>query len=135
MLALKGCRHPAVLSSYVSPHAFRRFCRSCGLSAFLDGSQFFGGFFFGLLVLVLDADSGICAHELSQSSGPPEEVLERFMSFFPAEARTGLLRAFFGEAAFFGLGIGQLERAGLGSKRKINPISPVRGSATANLSR
>jgi len=89
MLALKGCRHAAVLSSNVFPYAFRRFCGSCGLSAFLDGSRFFGGFFFGLLLLVLDADSGVCAHELSQSSGPPEEVLERFMSFFPAEAGTG----------------------------------------------
>jgi hypothetical protein len=35
-----------------------------------------------------------------------------------ASGWTGLPRAFFGEAAFFGLGIRQLERAGLGSQAK-----------------
>ena len=34
---------------------------------------------------------------------------------------TGLLRAFLEEAAFFGVGIGQLERAGLGSQAKNQP--------------
>src|SRR5271166_5321209 len=38
-----------------------------------------------------------------------------------ASGCTGLLRAFFGEAAFFGVGIGQLERAGLGSQAKNQP--------------
>jgi hypothetical protein len=33
-----------------------------------------------------------------------------------ASGCTGLLRAFLGAAAFFGVGIGQLERAGLGSQ-------------------
>src|SRR5208283_2533306 len=38
-----------------------------------------------------------------------------------ASGCTGLLRAFLGEAAFFGVGIGQLERAGLGSQAKNQP--------------
>jgi hypothetical protein len=35
-----------------------------------------------------------------------------------ASGCTGLLRAFLGAAAFFGVGIGQLERAGLGCQAK-----------------
>src|SRR5271157_5762399 len=38
-----------------------------------------------------------------------------------ASGCTGLLRAFLGEVAFFGVGIGQLERAGLGSQAKNQP--------------
>jgi hypothetical protein len=38
-----------------------------------------------------------------------------------ASGCTGLLRAFLGEAAFFGVGIGQLERARLGSQAKNQP--------------
>jgi hypothetical protein len=38
-----------------------------------------------------------------------------------ASGCTGLLRAFLGEAAFFGVAIGQLERAGLGSQAKNQP--------------
>src|SRR5260370_22915483 len=38
-----------------------------------------------------------------------------------ASGCTGLLRAFLGEAAFFGVGIGQLERAELGSQAKNQP--------------
>src|SRR5208337_1625942 len=38
-----------------------------------------------------------------------------------ASGCTGLLRAFLGEAAFFGVGIGQLERAGPGSQAKNQP--------------
>ena len=38
-----------------------------------------------------------------------------------ASGCTGLLRAFFGAAAFFGVGIGQLERAGLGCQAKNQP--------------
>src|SRR6202795_3624898 len=39
---------------------------------------------------------------------------------------TGLLRAFLAEAAFFGVGIGQLERARLGSQAKNQRVSAVR---------
>src|SRR6202045_561972 len=38
-----------------------------------------------------------------------------------ASGCTGLLRAFLGVAAFFGVGIGQLERAGLGCQAKNQP--------------
>ena len=38
-----------------------------------------------------------------------------------ASGCTGLLRAFLGAAAFFGVGIGQLERAGLGCQAKNQP--------------
>src|SRR6478672_7303552 len=38
-----------------------------------------------------------------------------------ASGCTGLLRAFLGAAAFFGVGIGQIERAGLGSQAKNQP--------------
>src|ERR1700687_1221436 len=38
-----------------------------------------------------------------------------------ASGCTGLLRALLAEAAFFGVGIGQLERAGLGSQAKNQP--------------
>src|SRR5208282_888087 len=39
-----------------------------------------------------------------------------------ASGCTGLLRAFLGAAAFFGVGIGQLECAGLGCKAKNQPV-------------
>src|SRR5215831_16822575 len=55
-----------------------------------------------------------------------------------ASGCTGLLRAFLGAAAFFGVGIGQLERAGLGCQAK-NQLcfsgSAGRASSSANLSR
>src|SRR5580693_3363046 len=38
-----------------------------------------------------------------------------------ASGCTGLLRAFWGTSAFFGVGIGQLERAGLGCQAKNQP--------------
>src|SRR6266403_5822452 len=38
-----------------------------------------------------------------------------------ASGCTGLLRAFLGASAFFGVGIGQLERAGLGCQAKNQP--------------
>src|ERR1700676_5505996 len=43
-----------------------------------------------------------------------------------ASGCTGLLRAFLGAAAFFGVGIGQLERAGLGFQEKNQPCFSVR---------
>src|SRR5437868_8318415 len=54
-----------------------------------------------------------------------------------ASGCTGLLRAFLGASAFFGVGIGQLERAGLGCQAKNQPCfsgSAGRESASANLS-
>src|SRR6266567_7822370 len=54
-----------------------------------------------------------------------------------ASGCTGLLRAFLGAAAFLGVGIGQLERAGLGCQAKNQPCfsgSAGRESASANLS-
>src|SRR5262245_38466656 len=39
-----------------------------------------------------------------------------------ASGCTGLLRAFLGAAAFFGVGIGQLERAGLGCQAKKSTV-------------
>src|SRR6516164_10133246 len=49
-----------------------------------------------------------------------------------ASGCTGLLRAFLGAAAFLGVGIGQLERAGLGCQAKNQQcFHVVRGSAGA----
>ena len=49
-----------------------------------------------------------------------------------ASGCTGLLRAFLGAAAFFGVGIGQLERAELGCQAKNQMcLNVVRGSAGA----
>src|SRR5215470_7978789 len=42
-----------------------------------------------------------------------------------ASGCTGLLRAFLGAAAFLAVGIGQLERAGLGCQAKNQPCCPV----------
>src|SRR5260370_32827700 len=51
-----------------------------------------------------------------------------------ASGCTGLLRAFLAEAAFFGVGIGQLERARLGSQAKNQPClsGSLRGVRTRN---
>ena len=49
---------------------------------------------------------------------------------------TGLLRALVAEAAFFGVGIGQLERARLGSQAKNQPcLKRFAKSVSVNLSR
>ena len=50
-----------------------------------------------------------------------------------ASGCTGLLRAFLGAAAFFGVGIGQLERARLGCQAKNQPCSGRAGDSGGRL--